>query len=308
MQKVNLIIGLVLVFLMGCSPAGSVVTNETAGYTAVPSVTPAGNTPAAMSSTPPPVENTSTAVKLTATPIPQPKAYIIVPEGDEEYVVVRSGPGVTYNRVGILKVGEKAAALARSPGGDWIQIKYSGSPNGLAWVYVIFVRLEGENLPVIDPATGQTLAPMATLAPPAGNQKDITVIKAFLKQNDSQITFLGEDRNLNNFSNPNQRVNRYEVNGTLFSVDLQTKQIVEIDTRGMNLLPAGKPLSTTELEQKARNLISELAPDVNLDKLTAQPGVKGSNVFMRWEDKKGDFIQVGLTADGQLLNYVNGLN
>ena len=63
------------------------------------------------------------------------------------------------------------------------------------------------------------------------------------------------------------------------------------------------------LQQKARNLIAELAPWVALQDLTPQPRKKGDNYFLRWENTKiRNFIQVGYTADGQLLKYVNGLD
>ena len=83
----------------------------------------------------------------------------------------------------------------------------------------------------------------------------------------------------------------------------------ETDTRGFVITAPGSQLSLAVLQQKARSLIAVLAPWVVLQGLTPQPGQKGDNYFFRWVDAKSrNFIQVGYTADGQLLNYVNGLD
>ncbi len=89
--------------------------------------------------------------------------FILVP--DE--VNVRLGPGTDYELVGVLIAGQRAPALGRSPGGDWIQIDYVGVPGNVAWVYAPLVRLEGGQgfLPVVESPPTPTPRVTATIDP-----------------------------------------------------------------------------------------------------------------------------------------------
>jgi len=79
----------------------------------------------------------------------QPSAIVTI--GTEtDQINVRSGPGQSYPLVGILIAGQQVPGLGRSPGGDWIQIVYSGVPGGVAWVYSPLVSFVG-NLPIVEP-------------------------------------------------------------------------------------------------------------------------------------------------------------
>jgi uncharacterized protein YraI len=73
---------------------------------------------------------------------------------------VRAGPSsYDYPPIGFLVSGEKAPALGRSPGQEWIQIRYLGAPGGVGWVYAPLVSLSPGNLPILEPpptATPQT--------------------------------------------------------------------------------------------------------------------------------------------------------
>jgi len=234
---------------------------------------------------------------------------ISVTAGDGDNVLLRAGPGITYARVGLLKTGEKAAALGVSEGGDWICIAFSGAPEGRAWIYAAYVKLDFGDLPVLDPVNGKVISLTPTAASQLGSQKGLLSIKKYLKQDNLNVQFLDFSDNLNHFSNPDQRVERYQVGSTIYSTDLNNGYIVEIDTRGFVITAPGSQLSLAVLQQKARSLIAVLAPWVVLQGLTPQPGQKGDNYFFRWVDAKSrNFIQVGYTADGQLLNYVNGLD
>jgi len=88
---------------------------------------------------------------------------ILVPE----QVNVRLGPGINYDQVGVLISGQRASALGRSPGGDWIQISYPGVPGNVAWVYAPFVVLEQVQgiLPIIEPPPTATPRITATIDP-----------------------------------------------------------------------------------------------------------------------------------------------
>jgi hypothetical protein len=83
--------------------------------------------------------------------------YVECCRNNTETVRLRSGPSaVYYDQVGILTMGEKAKAIGQSRTGAWIEIAYTATPGGVAWVmtsYIIFH--EGpEPLPTIqDPPT-----------------------------------------------------------------------------------------------------------------------------------------------------------
>ena len=97
---------------------------------------------------------------LTGTP---EGARIRVPE----QVNVRLGPGIDYDQVGVLVAGQVAAALGRSPGGEWIQIIYPGVPGNVAWVYSAFVVLENVQgqLSVVEPPPTPTPRTTSTIDP-----------------------------------------------------------------------------------------------------------------------------------------------
>lgn len=87
---------------------------------------------------------------------------VLVPE----QVNVRTGPGVRYDLIGVMIAGQRAPALGRSPGGDWIQISYPGVPGNVAWVYAPLVRLEGTGfLQIVEPPPTPTPETTATIDP-----------------------------------------------------------------------------------------------------------------------------------------------
>ncbi|NPV85043.1 MAG: hypothetical protein HPY45_03405 [Anaerolineae bacterium] len=76
---------------------------------------------------------------------------VTVRRDQEEYINVRSGPGVFFPKVGVLLLGQQAPAKGRSAGGDWILISYPGVPGGVAWVYAPFVNVSPGALPIVEP-------------------------------------------------------------------------------------------------------------------------------------------------------------
>jgi hypothetical protein len=80
-----------------------------------------------------------------------------------EPINVRTGPSsFDYPVVGSLPVGGTAAAVGRSPAGEWIEIEFPEAPRGTAWVYAANVTLAPPNalLPVVEPPP--TPAPLET--------------------------------------------------------------------------------------------------------------------------------------------------
>jgi hypothetical protein len=80
-----------------------------------------------------------------------------------EPINVRTGPSsFDYPVVGSLPVGGTAAAVGRSPAGEWVEIVFPQAPRGTAWVYAANVTLSPPNalLPVVE--IPPTPAPLAT--------------------------------------------------------------------------------------------------------------------------------------------------
>ena len=94
-----------------------------------------------------------TPVRAETPPPQQSFATITVKIGENPDINVRAGPGVDYERIGILLAGQQVPALGRSAGGDWVQISFPEGPQGLGWVYTYLVEVNGELPVVIPPAT-----------------------------------------------------------------------------------------------------------------------------------------------------------
>jgi hypothetical protein len=103
----------------------------------------------------------------------------VTPQGPQilvpEQVNVRLGPSIEYELVGVLISGQRATALGRSPGGEWIQIEYPGVTGNVAWVYAPFVTLETSQrlLPIIEPPPTPTPRVTATIDPTLAAQFNI---------------------------------------------------------------------------------------------------------------------------------------
>jgi hypothetical protein len=93
---------------------------------------------------------------------------------DQPSINVRAGPNTTYRIVGVLLLGQKAAAKGVSPGGDWIQIEYAGAPDGVAWVYSPYVNKTPGDLRVVQPPPTPTPLVTATIDPTMAAQFVIT--------------------------------------------------------------------------------------------------------------------------------------
>lgn len=64
---------------------------------------------------------------------------------------VRTGPGLDYQQIGLVKLGTEVLLLGRSPDRRWYQIQIEG---GTAWVssaYIRVRRINGNRLPTIEP-------------------------------------------------------------------------------------------------------------------------------------------------------------
>ncbi len=121
--------------------------------------------------------------------------------------------------------------------------------------------------------------------------------------------------------NPDVAVEKYATEKYSYSVDITTGQILEImpvdSTRFRHETdPDSRSLTTSELEKTAVTTIKTIAPDLDISSLQANFSDKdGRNYFFRWEDPTKTlpdgmtpFIQIGLSSEGELLNYVNTIS
>lgn len=97
---------------------------------------------------------------VTSSPI---GPYIIV-NTEQEQINVRSGPDVIYPTIGVMVMSQTAPALGRSPGGNWIQIRYPGVQSGIGWVWSYLVTLKGD-VPIVEPPPTPTPPVTPTIDP-----------------------------------------------------------------------------------------------------------------------------------------------
>jgi len=99
---------------------------------------------------------------VTGTPV---GVTVSVNLNQEDFVNVRSGPGVFFDKIGDLLPGQKAPALGKTAGGDWIMIEYPGVPGSIGWVYAPIVIISGGDLPIVEPPPTPTPAMTQTIDP-----------------------------------------------------------------------------------------------------------------------------------------------
>ncbi len=111
------------------------------------------------------------AFQQASTPLPTVTGTVsgpmaVVVPGPEPQINLRAGPNTTYDKVGVLLVGQKVPAKGRSSGSEWIMVEYPGVPGGLAWVWSAYVRIDPPiDLPIIEPPPTPTPAVTNTIDP-----------------------------------------------------------------------------------------------------------------------------------------------
>ena len=70
---------------------------------------------------------------------------------------VRSGPGTNYSSLGVLNPKDVVYLSGKNDNGSWLQIDFSGGPEGKGWVATVFIKADGVNgLPIVA-ETGQVV-------------------------------------------------------------------------------------------------------------------------------------------------------
>lgn len=107
-------------------------------------------------------QNTSSIPTVTGTPSGVMATVLL---GQENQINVRAGPGVFYEKVGILIAGQTVPVKGKSVGGDWIMIEYVGIPGNLGWIYAPYVSLSPGELAIVEPPPTPTLLYTTTIDP-----------------------------------------------------------------------------------------------------------------------------------------------
>jgi len=100
---------------------------------------------------------------VTGTPL-GPQIKVLVNEAEEQ-INVRSGPHVTFEKVGVLIKNQSAPAIGKTASGEWILIEYPIAAGGQAWVYAPLVSISPGDLPIIEPPATPTPVVTPTIDP-----------------------------------------------------------------------------------------------------------------------------------------------
>lgn len=107
---------------------------------------------------PPPADApTPTIAPVLVPTVAPPPTAISIPQASlkagNEFVNVRAGPGLSFDKVAELKPGQRAAVLGKSADGAWWQINLPDSPDRTGWVFAEYLDLSGDpaSLPVAQP-------------------------------------------------------------------------------------------------------------------------------------------------------------
>jgi uncharacterized protein YraI len=82
---------------------------------------------------------------------------------------IRSGPGTSFNSLGILNANDVVSLTGKNRDGIWLQIEFAGGPDGKGWVNAAFVKADTlDTLPIVSDL-GEVVGtgtPMDTPFPP----------------------------------------------------------------------------------------------------------------------------------------------
>lgn len=95
---------------------------------------------------------------------------------DQDQINVRSGPGTSYAKIGVLLSGQQVPAKGRSVGSEWILIEYPGVTGGQGWIYAPLVNLTPGNLPIVEPPPTPTPLYTMTIDPTLAAQFIVTAV------------------------------------------------------------------------------------------------------------------------------------
>lgn len=167
--------------LKGLNDKGEVLVSSEAVFVTVEGLPPTATVP-------PPPPTATAAVEPTAAPTAaaeEPSATVApagptasVKEGD--FVNVRKGPAVAFDKLGTLDKGQSAPVRGKNADGTWWQITYATAAEGVGWVYAQLITITGDATavpvvagPALPTAAAQTTTAAPTAAPPTAPASDV---------------------------------------------------------------------------------------------------------------------------------------
>ncbi len=124
---------------------------------------PTGTPSATIEPTATPLPEATPTPTFTNTPTPQPGSPLLLALTD---LNIRSGPGVNYAILGLLRADQTAEITGRSYDGKWWQIKFSGAADGRGWVSASYVDTQNTaNVPAVQPPAAPVPQPAPSPTP-----------------------------------------------------------------------------------------------------------------------------------------------
>ena len=172
-----------------------------------------------------------------------------------------------------------------------------------------YTRLTGESEKKMEDLWQETVRKINLLKARSPEEQKVAVelIQSLEK---GLVTYLDQDRTP---YMPAATLERYQAGKYIYSLDIETNQIIEINLIDDRSYSTEKKHAERELEKMAISFIEKVARTIKLDSLVPTHGNKeGQTFFFRWEDpsqKLSDgmpaFVQVGFSSAGDLVHFVN---
>ncbi len=115
---------------------------------------------------------------------------------------VRSGPGTTFDTLGVLEPGVTVSLTGKNSSSSWFQIDYLAGPRGRGWVTSQYIQTDAAaNLPVLDDF-GNSVTPTAAGTPSSPETIPSPTVSPAIADGDSsgnpavQVTFSAAGTNL----------------------------------------------------------------------------------------------------------------
>jgi hypothetical protein len=157
----TIVSAVLFLILTGCNLPSSRTTPTPITLPTQPAIDP--------SPTPFPIETLLTLEIPTFTPTSTPAIVLALPKTGP--VNCRSGPGISYNVLGELKVGRQAELIGKSADLAWWYVKNPNDPSTFCWLAADFIVTQGnvDALAVVGPPAIAVTAVQVSIDPPVMN-------------------------------------------------------------------------------------------------------------------------------------------
>lgn len=231
---------------------------------------------------------------------------VIVKSGQGQ-VFIRKGPGISYERMGILLEGKEANVISKTVEADWLQISLD---DGSGWVYAELVNVEGDQseIPCNARFSNCELSPT-----PDNYESAVKNIGTIIGDSQVPLHYISTEKN------PNANLREVYVfrdgNGGDYQVDTKTNQVIEFIRTKLSVNSENSK-SFDEIKNLAQEFAKKNSPYFvkYSNELLYSTGTKDGPVFFfRWDLRPSaqmmpPFLQVGINSNGQIFSYINALD